>query len=118
MADSTLMMTMLLDFYGSLLSDKQEEYLDLYLNEDLSLSEIAERSGITRQGVHNVIKSAVKSLEGIEHKTGIVEKWLNTKRTLDRASEVAKDLLDNLETEGRFSEQARELVELLVACTA
>ncbi len=49
-------MAMLYDFYGDVLTDRQKEFYDLYYNEDLSLGEIAENYGITRQGVRDVIK--------------------------------------------------------------
>ena len=48
-------MTMLFDFYGEILTDRQKEFFDLYYNEDLSLAEIAENYGISRQGVRDVI---------------------------------------------------------------
>lgn len=49
MKNQTYRMTMLFDFYGELLTDRQKEFFDLYYNEDLSLSEIAENEGISRQ---------------------------------------------------------------------
>ena len=58
MKNHTLRMTMLFDFYGELLTDRQKEFYDLYYNEDLSLSEIAENYGISRQGVRDVIVRA------------------------------------------------------------
>ena len=51
MKNQTFRMTMLLDFYGDVLTERQKEFFDLYYNEDLSLSEIAENYGISRQGV-------------------------------------------------------------------
>ena len=56
--NQTFRMTMLFDFYGELLTDRQKEFYDLYYNEDLSLSEIAENYGISRQGVRDVIVRA------------------------------------------------------------
>ena len=58
MKNQTYRMTMLFDFYGELLTDRQKEFFDLYYNEDLSLSEIAENEGISRQGVRDVIVRA------------------------------------------------------------
>ena len=63
-------MTMLFDFYGELLTDRQKEFFDLYYNEDLSLSEIAENEGISRQGVRDVIVRAEAAMQEIEDKTG------------------------------------------------
>jgi predicted DNA-binding protein YlxM (UPF0122 family) len=72
---------MLLDFYGELLTDKQREYYDLYYNEDLSLSEIAENVGITRQGVHDIIVRAENTLLETERKTGLIKRFRNCRRS-------------------------------------
>ena len=60
---------MLLDFYGELLTDKQRECFDLHYNEDLSLAEIAEQLGVSRQGVWDNIRRAETAMEDIEAKT-------------------------------------------------
>ncbi|MCL2628704.1 MAG: YlxM family DNA-binding protein [Oscillospiraceae bacterium] len=88
----TLQMTMLYDFYGDLLTEKQREYFDLYHNEDLSLSEIAEKANITRQGVYDIITRAEKTLTQIEQKTGIIQKWLETRAILEKASASGEHL--------------------------
>ena len=85
MSDETLQKTMLYDFYGDLLTDKQKEYFDLYYNEDLSLSEIAVDAGISKQGVYDIIIRAEKVLEGIESKTGIIQKWREARAELEQA---------------------------------
>ncbi len=64
----------LLDIYGELLSTKQRELIDLACNEDLSLSEIAETSGLTRQGVHDSIRRGELQLESYEQKLGLYER--------------------------------------------
>lgn len=66
---------MLFDFYGDILTEKQREYFDLYYNDDLSLSEIAEMSGISRQGVRDIILRAENTLKEIEQKTGIIKRF-------------------------------------------
>jgi len=73
--DKTLHMTMLFDFFGELLTEKQKEYFDLYYNENLSLSEIAENEGISRQGVRDIIMRAEAILVETESKTGIVRRY-------------------------------------------
>ncbi|NLL45853.1 MAG: YlxM family DNA-binding protein [Clostridiales bacterium] len=73
--DKTLHMTMLFDFFGELLTKKQREYFDLYYNENLSLSEIAENEGISRQGVRDIIVRAESILLNTESKTGIVKRY-------------------------------------------
>ncbi len=80
------MQCMLLDFYGELLTEKQRECFDLHYNEDLSLAEIAEQSGISRQGVWDNIRRAEQALNGIEEKTGLVARFSETQESLERIS--------------------------------
>ena len=68
MKATPLEMSLLFDFYGETLTEKQRELFDLYYNEDLSLSEIAEHAGITRQGVRDSIKRAEHALHEMEDK--------------------------------------------------
>ena len=68
-------MAMLFDFYGDMLTDRQREFYDLYYNEDLSLAEIAENYGISRQGVRDVIVRAEATLTELEDKTGIIRRF-------------------------------------------
>ena len=64
--------SILFDCYGALLSSRQRDYYDLYFNEDLSLSEIADLRGISRQGAWDTIRHACEKLKEIEEKTGLV----------------------------------------------
>ena len=68
MKNQAYRMAMLYDFYGDLLTDRQKEFYDLYYNEDLSLVEIAENYGITRQGVRDGIKRGEQILQEMEDK--------------------------------------------------
>ena len=88
MKNQTYRMTMLFDFYGEVLTDRQKEFFDLYYNEDLSLSEIAENSGISRQGVRDVIVRA----EGIEDKTGLIRRFLQMQTHIDAIQNAAAEL--------------------------
>ena len=60
--DKKIEISMLWQIYGALLTEKQKEYIDYYYNEDLSLAEIAQNDGITRQGVRDIIKKGEKKL--------------------------------------------------------
>ncbi len=98
MKNQTYRMTMLYDFYGDLLTDRQKEFYDLYYNEDLSLAEIAENHGITRQGVRDVIVRAEGILANMEEKTGIIrrfravrEELLNIRSSLDGIAALNED---------------------------
>ena len=65
----------LLDFYGDILKDRRRDALDFYYNNDMSLSEIAEEMGISRQGVRDLIKKAEEELFFYEEKLGLAKKF-------------------------------------------
>ena len=72
MKHDALTMALLYDYYGELLTEKQRTCFDLYYNQDLSLSEIAEDLGVTRQGVHDTLARAEAQLRDFEEKTGCI----------------------------------------------
>ena len=92
MKNQTYRMTMLFDFYGELLTERQKEFFDLYYNEDLSLSEIAENAGISRQGVRDVIVRAEAAMQEVEDKTGIIKRFLSRNTHLDAIAKAAEEL--------------------------
>ncbi|WP_122788597.1 YlxM family DNA-binding protein [Intestinibacillus sp. Marseille-P6563] len=75
MKNKPLEMCLLFDFYGEMLTDKQKEVFDLYYNEDLSLAEISEHIGITRQGVRDSIVRAEHTLRDMEQRLGLVARY-------------------------------------------
>ena len=81
--------TMLLDFSGQLLTQRQLEIMDLHYNDDLSLAEIAEQLEISRQGVFDNIKRGKATLIEFEDKLGLVKKFLEQK---DKAESLLKEL--------------------------
>ncbi len=83
-----LQFTMLLDVYGALLTDKQRETLDFYYNEDLSLGEISEETGITRQGVMNCIKKCEQRLIELETALGLVERFTQLKADTEKLEAI------------------------------
>lgn len=87
MKNQAYRMTMLYDFYGELLTERQQEFFDLYYNEDLSLAEIAENYGISRQGVRDVIVRAEGIMTEMEDKTGIIKRFHKMQTALTEASE-------------------------------
>ena len=101
MADKTYEMTLLYDFFGELLTDKQREYFEYYYNDDLSLSEIAEITGISRQGARDNIVRAEKLLLEFEEKTGVVARFQEMGRTLTALSADAERLQALTEGEAR-----------------
>lgn len=84
MPDETVWRTMLFDFYGELLTEKQREYYDLHYNQDLSLAEIAASSGISRQGVWDNIRRADAALRDAESRLGLVQRFAAQRTAVPR----------------------------------
>ena len=85
----------LLDIYGSVLTDKQREMLELYYNEDLSLSEIAANEGISRQGVRDSIKRGEDALSDLDEKIGVTKMKESYERILDIVISGCDDIISD-----------------------
>ena len=92
MKNQTYRMTMLFDFYGEILTQRQKEFFDLYYNEDLSLGEIAENCGISRQGVRDVIVRAEAAMQEIEDKTGLIRRFMQMQPKIAAIEEAAQQI--------------------------
>ena len=90
--DEITQASLLYDFYGQLLSKRQKEVMELYHEENLSLSEIAAEFDISRQGVHDALKNAEKSLKSYEEKLGLVAKF---QKSSDAVKEI-DGIIDNV----------------------
>ena len=117
MKNQTYRMTMLFDFYGELLTDRQKELFDLYYNEDLSLAEIAENEGISRQGVRDVIVRAEGAMQEIEDKTGLIRRFEQMRGHLD-AIEIAAAEIKTINFRRYDDPRLTELTEQIAAETA
>ena len=89
MKGKDLHIAVLFDFYGAMLTEKQKDVIDLYYNEDLSLAEIAEHEGISRQGVRDNIKRGEAYLLELEEKLRFAENYHRLVTMLDRVDELA-----------------------------
>lgn len=88
--EKILEQALLYDFYGELLTAHQKQvYEDVVLN-DYSLSEVAEDLGISRQGVHDMIKRCNRLLTGYEEKLHLVEKFVNLREQVGQIQKIAK----------------------------
>ena len=87
-----LNINVLLYFYGGLLTERKREFLEYYYNDDMSLGEIAEISGISRQGVRDAIKRAEETLTDAEQKLGFAKKDAALRSRLAEISDCAEQI--------------------------
>ena len=103
MFEKNLEMSFLLDFYGDVLSERRRAVMAMYYNEDLSLAEIADEIGISRQGVRDLIKKSEEELTLFEEKLGLVERFEEAKhriatiRTLGEEKSLPRELTAEIE---------------------
>ena len=90
---SAFEMTLLYDYYGKMLTDKQQEYIDMRYNQDLSLGEIAQELQVSRQGVYDNLSRAEALLRNMEEKTGCVRRSLQSRKAVESITEAARALL-------------------------
>ena len=83
---------LLLDFYGDMLTEKQRDVMELYYNQDLSLAEIAENDGITRQGVRDSIKRAETQLLDMEERLGLARRFRTMQESFAAIRQAARDI--------------------------
>ena len=81
--------TLLYDFYGELLTERQQQVYESVVLEDYSLSEVAEDLGISRQGVHDMVKRCNHTLEEYESRLHLVEKFLCIRKQVQKIKELA-----------------------------
>ena len=105
MFEKDLKKAYLLDFYGDVLTERKKEVLDMYYNEDLSLAEIAEQIGISRQGVRDLIKKAEEEIFFLEEKLGLAQKMSALKIHSDNMLRIA-------ENEGASENIRKEIEEI------
>jgi predicted DNA-binding protein YlxM (UPF0122 family) len=99
--------SMLYDFYGNLLSEARKEVMALYHEDNLSLSEIAEELGQTRQAVHYTLRKAEKALESYEEKLGLVSAYREHQELAARAIRI----IDNAGVAKGDAEKLKKIIE-------
>ncbi|HSL93876.1 MAG TPA: YlxM family DNA-binding protein [Bacillota bacterium] len=100
-----VLMNLLLDFYGQLLTDRQQDVCRMYYEENLSLAEIGTEMKVTRQAVHDMLRRAGSALNTYEEKLGLVKRFQEQQKELKRI----KDIL----TSGDVSEAMPRLERLI-----
>ncbi|MCR4400010.1 MAG: YlxM family DNA-binding protein [Syntrophomonadaceae bacterium] len=81
-------MSWLMDFYGPLLTERQQRILQLHYDHDWSLAEIAAELGVSRQAVHDVLRRSEKALEAYEERLGLLEKFRRDRSLIRQAVEL------------------------------
>ena len=102
--DNLIERGMLFDFYGDLLTEHQQKIYSSVISDDLSLSELSEEEGISRQGIHDIIRRCDKLLQGYEEKLGLVDKFRRIKLKI---SEIDREI----DSEKSMSEQAKARIK-------
>ncbi len=99
MFQKDMKISLLLDFYGDVLSERRREIMEMYYNEDLSLAEIAEITSISRQGVRDSVKKSEQELISLEETLGLAKRFDNIKREIvsitKQIEELSKSADDN-----------------------
>ena len=90
MFEKNLEIGYLLDFYGDILSERKRDIMDLYYNDDLSLAEIAEQMGITRQAVRETVKKTESELFFYEEKLGLRRRFTEAQAHAERALSICE----------------------------
>lgn len=103
---------LLYDFYGSLLTERQQNFIELYYGDDLSLGEIAEQFDVTRQAVHDTLKRAEQTLGTYEEKLGLVDKFSEEYRSIEEALHLIQRYQTGLEPDGL--KKTKEILESIL----
>jgi len=102
--EKMLRQAMLYDFYGELLTEHQKHIYEDVIFNDYTLSEVAENQGISRQGVHDMIKRCNRILSEYEEKLHLVEKFITLRGQIEQIQKIAEECAEN--------SAAREIVQI------
>jgi predicted DNA-binding protein YlxM (UPF0122 family) len=103
-------MSLLYDFYGGLLKERNRKIFHLYYEEDLSLTEIAADTGVSRQAVHEALVRTARSLEEYEDKLGLVAKHAGAEQAMAALDRLADERERDAESAGRLRD-IRAMIE-------
>ena len=104
----------LYDFYGELLTERQQQVYESVVLEDYSLSEVAEDLGISRQGVHDMIKRCNKTLEEYEQKLHLVEKFLSVKEKVSKIDDTLAEWECEKNDPEEMVKQIRKIADAII----
>ena len=112
--ESRVRMALLYDFYGPLLTKRQQYFMELYFGEDLSLGEIAAEFNVSRQAVYDILNRAEAALQGYEERLKLVEGFFTEK---ERRAQL-KQLVSILQRSGLTTEQDKITAEIMALLDA
>mgnify|MGYP005782347463 FL=1 len=105
---------LLYDFYGELLTPHQKEIYEKFVLEDLSLSEIAQDAGISRQGVHDLIRRCQRALEGYEARLHLVERFLSIKEKVSQIDGILEEWERGEEDPKKIAGKIRKISDAII----
>ena len=100
---------LLADFYGEMLTENQRKFIEYYYNDDLSLTEIAQNEGITRQGVRDAVKRAENQLFDMEKKLGFAARTRRINEALEKILE-STEVINNYNMNVSLSREVNDAV--------
>ncbi len=115
MLDNISQINILYDFYGELLPPRQKEIFRLYYEDNLSLAEIAEEYGLTRQGVHETVKRSEKKLRDYESKLKLINRSQWEEETIDRLRKTVEDMIREREADSQLVSKLRQIKDGIVS---
>ncbi|HBX22376.1 MAG TPA: DNA-binding protein [Desulfotomaculum sp.] len=111
--DKVTLLTLLFDFYGQLLTERQQKFVELYYGNDYSLGEIAESYNVSRQAVHDTLKRADIMLQNYEQKLQLVNKFLTQRSKLAEAARLLEECSESVPGQAlRAKEILQEVLEM------
>lgn len=105
---------LLYDFYGELLTPHQKEIYEKFVLEDLSLSEIAQDAGISRQGVHDLIRRCQRALDGYEARLHLVERFLSIKEKVSQIDGILEEWERGEEDPKKIAGKIRKISDAII----
>jgi len=105
MVEKMYEISMLYDFYGELLTPRQKSIMQYYYEENYSLGEIADETGVSRQAVYDAVRKAEKSLHSYEDKLGLVKRFIQTESDIEKAEQAIDEIISQYSDEKAIVEK-------------
>lgn len=113
MLDRILRIGLLFDFYGALLTEKQQRCLEMHYLNDLSLAEIAEQFAVSRQAIYDILRRAELTLEEYEQKLGLVQRHQGEQHTIQQVYNLIDELPEGVRANTKVQLALEKLASML-----